>query len=306
MSEHLKANAATESVDDVMSNDHTSSGHVGSEAEPAPSNKAQALESAQLLPIGFILPNPHQLRSSIDESSLGDLEASISEVGILEPLLVCKKGRKRYILIAGHRRYEAARKVNLTHVPCIVLDLSEEDFLHYSLIENLQRADLTVFEEAAAIRELITHLKLTYRDVASKLGKSTGYISERMSLLELPEDVQAAIADGRISLKKGIELARMPIEKARRKLLEKGGSGDLEQFKGLIEEEFARRKMKRKAYEKFDLLPGLRAFSKSNDGIHVYKDRLNVKFDSPQSLYAMLLQIIQILSEDEDIQEQSK
>ena len=110
-----------------------------------------------------------------------ELALSIRDVGVFEPLLVTRRGRKRFIVIAGHRRLEAAKRAGLDAVLCVVLDLSDGEFLHYSLIENLQRANLEPFEEAAAIKQLIELTGFTYREVAAKLGKSAAFVSERLA-----------------------------------------------------------------------------------------------------------------------------
>ncbi len=260
-----------------------------------PSNKPVSLESAQVIPIGFLYPNPHQLRTGLEDAGLGDLAASIKDVGVLEPLLVTRKGRKRYILIAGHRRLEAAKQAELSHVPCIVLDLSDDEFLHYSLIENLQRSDLTPLEEATAIRKLIDLTGLTYREIASKLGKSATFVSDRVSLLEMPKDVKEAVIGGRLSLKKALELSKVPIERFRTKLLERGAEGDLEQFKQMIQDEYARRQRTRKPYEKMDLLPELRQFAKTNDAVRIFKNRISLRYDSQEKLHQLLSELVALL-----------
>ena len=165
------------------------------EAPNASGIQIQSLESAQLIPIEWIQLNPHQFRNAVNETGVEELALSIRDVGVFEPLLVTRRGRKRFIVIAGHRRLEAAKRAGLDAVPCVVLDLSDGEFLHYSLIENLQRANLEPFEEAAAIKQLIELTGFTYREVAAKLGKSVAFVSERLALMEMPKDVEEYEAD---------------------------------------------------------------------------------------------------------------
>ncbi len=261
-----------------------------------PSNKPEPLQNAQLMPIGFLYPNSFPLRVENDQRSLDELTASIKDVGVLEPLLVIRKGRKHYILIAGHRRLEAAKRAELTAVPCIVLDLSQEDFLLYSLIENLQRSDLEPMEEARAIKQLIEQLGLTYRDIATKIGKSASFVNDRLSLLLLPADLKKAIADKTLSLKKALALSKIPIERLRAKLILRGASLDLEQFKQLIDDEIIRRKQKRNPNEKWDVLPELKQFAKANDSVHIFKNRISLRYDSLDSLRQLLSELENILS----------
>lgn len=259
--------------------------------------KPTGLDNAQLLPIGYVYPNPHQLRSSIEEEGLEELAASIGDIGILEPLLVYKKGRKRYLLIAGHRRLAAAQRAGLNSVPCIVVDLSEDEVLHYSLIENLQRADLTPFEEAFAIKHLIDQTGMTYREMAARIGKSAGFISDRLALLTLPKDIQEAVAEGKLSLRKALALSEIPVERVRLKLMEQGAGGGIEQFKQLIQREIDKRQRKRKPYEKWDLLPELREYARSREEVHIFKDRISLRYESPESLKQLLAELIDLLRE---------
>ncbi len=147
----------------------------------------QAETIGRLIDIGRIEPNPHQPRKSFGD--LSDMVASVKEKGILEPILVRTLDGK-YQIIAGERRYQAAKLAGLQRVPCIEVDVDNRGMLEISLIENLQRKDLTPFEESAALQRLCDQFRYTHEEVARKLGKSRTVITESLSLNRLPEEIQ--------------------------------------------------------------------------------------------------------------------
>jgi ParB family chromosome partitioning protein len=145
----------------------------------------------RLIPIEDIEANPHQPRRSLGE--LAELAASIREKGILEPLLVRMiegRGGRRYQIIAGERRYRAAVEAGLDELPCIVRESSDAETMELALIENLQRKDLTPFEEADGLLALAESHGYTHEKMAEKLGKSRSSITETLSLAAMPEEVR--------------------------------------------------------------------------------------------------------------------
>lgn len=153
-------------------------------------------------------PNPQQPRREIGD--LTDLVASIKEKGILEPILVRHLGL-RYQIIAGERRYHAAKAAGLAQVPCIELEVDDRGVLEISLIENLQRRDLDPFEEGDAIRELCDRFEYTHEKIAQKLGKSRTSITEIMSIASIPMDLRDICRRADISSKSLlVEIARQP------------------------------------------------------------------------------------------------
>jgi ParB family chromosome partitioning protein len=148
-------------------------------------HRAEAV--GRMIDLRRIEPNPHQPRKQFGD--LSEMVASVKEKGILEPILV-RAHRDRYQIIAGERRYQAAKQAGLQRVPCIEVDVDARGMLEISLIENLQRKDLTPFEEAAAIQRLCDQFRYTHEEIARKLGKSRTVITEMLSLNRLPEDVQ--------------------------------------------------------------------------------------------------------------------
>jgi ParB family chromosome partitioning protein len=151
------------------------------------------------IPLTDIEPNPHQPRSVFDEESLTGLAASITEMGVLQPVLVRPVGDERYELIAGERRWRAAKRAGLATVPAIVRAVDEVTSVEQALVENLHRADLNPLEEAAAFQQLIEDFGLTHDDLATRVGKSRAAITNTLRLMQLPPAVQRMIADGELS-----------------------------------------------------------------------------------------------------------
>jgi len=150
------------------------------------------------LPIGDVTPNPHQPRVHFDEDALGELTASIAQVGVLQPVLV-RPVDGRYELVAGERRWRAARRAGLTTIPAVVRATTDTSSVEQALVENIHRADLTPLEEAAAYQQLIEDFELTHDDVARRVGKSRSAVTNTLRLLGLPPAVQHLLADGRLS-----------------------------------------------------------------------------------------------------------
>jgi ParB family chromosome partitioning protein len=156
------------------------------------------------LPTESIRPNPHQPREIFDEQALATLAESIREVGVLQPVLV-RKVTDGYELIAGERRWRAARRVGLHTIPAIVRVADDALALQQAIVENVQREALDPLEEAAAYQQLIEDFQLTHDDVARRIGKSRAAVSNCLRILQLPPTVQRYIHDG--SLKRGHAIA---------------------------------------------------------------------------------------------------
>ena len=141
----------------------------------------------RLVPIEDLMANPHQPRQNVGD--LSELVASIREKGVIEPILVRPMGG-RFQIIAGERRYRAAMEAGLAEIPCIVREADDAEVMELALIENLQRRDLTAFEEADGLRALAETYKYTHESMAEKLGKSRSSITEMLSLTAMPEEVR--------------------------------------------------------------------------------------------------------------------
>jgi ParB family chromosome partitioning protein len=152
----------------------------------------------RLVPIELIDPNPQQPRQVMGD--LSELIASIGEKGILEPLVVRPRG-ERFQIVAGERRYQAAVQVGLRELPVVVRDVDDTEVIEIALIENLQRKDLTPFEEAEALDGLAVNCGYTHEDLARRLGKSRSSVTESLSLMGMPEEVRSLCRLADISTK---------------------------------------------------------------------------------------------------------
>jgi ParB family chromosome partitioning protein len=146
-----------------------------------------------------IRPNPKQPREDFGYQELEDLINSIREHGILQPLIVSKIDNENYELIAGERRLRAAKMLNLKTVPAIVRAVRDQEKLELALIENIQRKDLNPIEEALAFQKLMSDFGLTQEEVAKRIGRSRPSVANTLRLLGLPEEIQKALRDGKIS-----------------------------------------------------------------------------------------------------------
>lgn len=151
------------------------------------------------IPVAAVHPNPYQPREHFDEEELASLAESIREVGILQPVLVRRAG-EGYELIAGERRWRAARRVGLQHIPALVRETDDASSLEHALVENVHRADLNAIEEAAAYQQLLEDFGLTHEEVAARVGRSRSAVSNTLRLLSLPPTVQRLVRDSSISM----------------------------------------------------------------------------------------------------------
>ena len=151
------------------------------------------------LAVNVVRPNPRQPRQHFDEDALAALTASVREIGILQPILVRRTGEDEYELIAGERRWRAARRAGLNTIPAIVRNASEGESLQQALIENLNREELNPLEEAAGYQQLIEDFGLTHEQLSTRVGKSRVAITNALRLFQLPPSVQRLVADGRLT-----------------------------------------------------------------------------------------------------------
>jgi len=151
------------------------------------------------LRLSTIHPNPRQPRAAFDERALEELAQSLREVGLLQPILVRPIGDRQYEIIAGERRFRAARLAGLEEIPAILRHTDDAALLTEALIENVHRADLNPLEEAAALQQLLDDFALTHEELARRLGKSRSAVSNALRLLALPAELQRAVAAGSLS-----------------------------------------------------------------------------------------------------------
>jgi ParB family chromosome partitioning protein len=162
--------------------------------------EAPTRESMATVDIDRIQPGRYQPRTKMDAESLNELAASIKAQGLMQPVLVRPAGADRYELIAGERRWRAARIAGLAEVPVVVRDVPDQAALAMSLIENIQREDLNPLEEAQGVQRLVSEFKLTHQEAADAIGRSRAATTNLLRLLNLPASVQQLVFDGQLDM----------------------------------------------------------------------------------------------------------
>jgi ParB family chromosome partitioning protein len=152
-----------------------------------------------MVPVEKVFPNPDQPRRDFSVEGLQDLAASIRSQGIIQPLIVRERGEGEYQIVAGERRWRAAQMAQLHEIPVLVRALTDEEVLEVAIVENIQRADLNAIEEALAYRQLMDRFGHTQEKMAEALAKSRSHIANALRLLQLPQDVQAYVREGKLT-----------------------------------------------------------------------------------------------------------
>lgn len=224
--------------------------------------------------VRLIVPNPHQPRTEFDDSDIRSLAESIGQNGILQPLSVRKSG-ERYELIAGERRLRAAKMCGLQAVPCIVHDISERNSAILALVENIQRQDLSFFDEAAAIEKLISYYGMTQEDAASKLGKAQSTIANKLRLLRITPEERELIMNFNLTERHARALLKLGSCEERMNILEKVIKNKLnvERTEKLVEDYIGQKKV-RQSY---------RTRSKVFQNVKIFVNTINKAIETMQS-----------------------
>jgi ParB family chromosome partitioning protein len=180
---------------------------LGGDSTPSRTSSADAVTT---LPIAALQPGKYQPRSRMDQEALNALAASIKAQGIMQPILVRPVGGGNHEIIAGERRWRAARLAGLSNVPVLVRDVPDQQALAVALIENIQREDLNALEEAVGIERLINEFALTHQAVADAIGKSRAAVTNLLRLLELAPPVKVLLGEGRIEMGHARALLPLP------------------------------------------------------------------------------------------------
>jgi len=151
------------------------------------------------IPLADISPNPGQPRARFDDEALAALAESIATIGLLQPIVVTESAEGGYVLVAGERRWRAAKRAGLSEIPAVIRTVEEGGSLTEALIENLQREDLTPLEEAAAYQQLLSEQSMTHEEIGAKVGKSRSAITNTVRLLQLPATIQGMLERGEVS-----------------------------------------------------------------------------------------------------------
>ena len=167
-------------------------------------------DGVQQIAIDKIIANTYQPRSEFDQAALEELTASVQAHGVLQPVMVRPRGGGRFELIAGERRYRAARQAGLTRIPAVVRQMTDEESLTVALIENIQREDLNAMEAARGYKQLLDQFGLTQVELARQLGKSQSTVAYALSLLRLSPEMQDSISSGQLSMEHGKVLLSVP------------------------------------------------------------------------------------------------
>lgn len=211
-------------------------------------------ETVEQVPISQCRTNPYQPRKTFDADAIEELKTSILEYGIIQPLIV-RKSIKGYEIVAGERRFRAAKEAGLKEIPVIIKDYDDNKMMEIALLENLQREDLTVIEEAQAYKNLIEKLNLTQAELSKKIGKSRSHIANTMRLLSLPEDIIVYISNGELTMGHGRALLGLKNKEHLRPLVEKIRREDLNvrQVEKMIQELNKEKKKPKKQKPKKDI-----------------------------------------------------
>ncbi|MCS7232926.1 MAG: ParB/RepB/Spo0J family partition protein [Synergistetes bacterium] len=174
--------------------------------------RTEGEKGVRSISIDSIVLNPYQPRKNIDAESLEELASSIKEVGVLQPIIVREIGENRYELIAGERRWRAARLAGLSYIPAMVVEATDKEALSFALVENLQRSDLNPIEEAYGYKRLMQEFDLTQEEIAQMVGKKQSTIANKLRLLRLPLVVQEKLMDGTITERHARALLKLSSE----------------------------------------------------------------------------------------------
>ena len=192
------------------------------------------------IPVSMIIANPEQPRKIFKDSELEELTRSISEYGVLQPLIVKRAEGRRFTLVAGERRLRAASLAGLKTVPAIVRELQDREAALIALVENVQRENLNFLEEAKAYKKLMEDFGLTQGDIARRVSKQQSTISNKIRILSLPEDIQTAIIENNLTERHARALLKLSSQEDRKKVIERIVSNGLnvKQTEKLIEDIF--------------------------------------------------------------------
>ena len=184
------------------------------------SSKNKATNQIQFIPHDLIKPNPQQPRVRFDYNELEGLACSIRANGLLQPINVRVLENGEFELISGERRLRAARMIGMTKIPCIVMNVSDQQSALFAIIENVQRENLDFFEEAVAIERLMTEYGLSQDEIAEKLGKAPSTLSNKLRLLRLPDEIRDKISYAGLSERHARALLTLPENNTRKRVLD--------------------------------------------------------------------------------------
>jgi ParB/RepB/Spo0J family partition protein len=181
----------------------------------------------RIVPVDHIEQNPEQPRLAMNQEALDELAASIREHGVLQPILVRPVGPNTYQLIAGERRWRASKQAGLLTIPALIEEIDDDTALEISIIENLQREDISPLDEAAMFDRMVSEHGYSIRKLADKLGKDKGYVENRLRLADAPDEVRELVSLRKDTLSHAYELMKVEDPKRRRRLVDQVARGEL-------------------------------------------------------------------------------
>lgn len=239
-----------------------------------------------------IRPNPYQPRRYFDEEKLNELALSISQHGVFSPVILKKSSIQGYEIVAGERRVRASKMANLTEVPAIIVDFTDDQMMEIALLENIQREDLNAIEEAQAYRTLMDRLQITQEQLAKRIGKSRTHVTNMMRLLNLPEQLQSMVLSGDLSMGHVRPLITLDKEDAiriaKRAKEEKLSVREVENIvKGLELQKNRKNKPKPEKNEHYTYAEGLLR-KKYRTKVKIEENKIILKFNSDEDLNRLL------------------
>ena len=234
--------------------------------------------------------NPYQPRKNFDEEALSELASSIKEHGVFQPIIV-KKSVKGYEIIAGERRFRAAKLAGLTTIPAIVKDFSDDEMMQIALLENLQRENLTAIEEAKAYKNIIESMNITQDELAKKVGKSSSHITNILGLLKLPTSVQDMVLYNKLSMGHARVLSKLEdsskIEDLANKVIDEDIS--VRELESLVYDNPTTKQVKQKKVQN-DEYKHIETYLKEKLGtsVKINNDKISIKFSSVHDLNRIL------------------
>ena len=184
----------------------------------------------RIVPLDKIEPNPEQPRLAFNQETLDELSASIREHGVLQPILVRPIGPNTYQLIAGERRWRASKQAGLDTIPALIEEIDDDTALEISIIENLQREDISPLDEAAMYDRMVSEHGYSIRKLADKLGKDKGYVENRLRLADAPDEVRELVSLRKDTLSHAYELMKVQDPKRRRRLADQVARGEADAY----------------------------------------------------------------------------
>lgn len=242
------------------------------------------------LPLSELRPNPYQPRKKFDDEALEELSLSIKEHGVFQPIIV-KKTIKGYDIVAGERRFRASKKAGLTTIPAIIKDFSDDEMMQISLLENLQREDLTAIEEAKAYKSIIEASNITQEELATRVGKSRSHITNMLGLLKLPLSIQDMVLYNKLSMGHARVLSKLDDKEKIEDLANKVIDEDLSvrTLESMIYDNETTKEVKQKE-KKNNEYKYIESYLKEKLGtsVKVSNDKISIKFSSVHDLNRIL------------------